>query len=133
MTLLSYKFTKIVVNDLDAAERFYTEALGFKVFSRTSAPGGEYGQETRSLSVSGSNDGSMLLLIRYLDRPAPAPGAAWIGLMVSDVDAAVAAAVKGGGKLLIPCETVEAHGARVGVVTDLEGHIIDFIQMLEPA
>lgn len=131
--MLAFSFTKIVVNDLEAAERFYCDILGLKLVARTTAPTGDYAQDERVLSVGGGMDGAMLLLIRYLKRPTPMPGEAWTGFTVSNVDATVAAIEKAGGTVVIPCHTEEGHGVRVAVVTDLEGHMIELVTMLQRA
>lgn len=133
MSLLSFTFTKIVVNDLDAAERFYCDVIGLKLVAAVPATEGDYAQDERVLSVSGTNDGPMLLLIRYLHRPTPQPGEAWTGFIVSDVDAAAAAVEQAGGGVVIPCHTVEQQGVRVAIVTDPEGHMIELVTMLPAA
>ncbi len=131
MTVLAFSFTKIVVKDIDASERFYRDVLGLKVVARVTAPDSEYAQEECILSVSGGNDANQLLLIRYLTRPTPAPGEAWTGFAVDDVGAISAAVGRAGGKVLIAPFEVPQHGVKAAVVADPEGHMIELIQMLK--
>ena len=130
MPALAFAFTKIAVADLDAAERFYREAIGLKLIARTTAPDGDYGQEECIMSVTGGNDANQLILIRYLNRPAPKPEEAWTGFAVSDVEESVAAVERGGGKVLMPPFEVPDYGIKATVVADPEGHLIELIQML---
>ena len=130
MSTLAFAFTKIVVSDLDASERFYRDAIGLKVVTRLTAPDGDYAQEESVLSVSGGTEANQLLLVRYLNRPAPAPGEAWTGFAVTDIDATVAAAEGMGAKVVIPIKHVPAHGLKAGIIADPEGHMIELIQMM---
>ena len=130
MTLLAFAFTKITVADLDAAERFYRDAIGLKTIKRITADGGEWGQEECIMSVSGRTDGPMLLLIRLLHKPCPPPGEAWTGFAVSDLAAAAAAIEKAGGKVVVAPHDAPAFKLAAGVFTDPEGHIIEVTQSL---
>jgi lactoylglutathione lyase len=130
MTSLALSYTKLMVADLDAAERFYTTALGFKVFRRNTAPDGDYAQKEICLSLSGSPAPGFLVLSQYLARAAPPPGEAWIGFDVSDMDALVEAIVAAGGSIPVPPEDCPAHGVRSAVAADYEGHVIGLNQPL---
>jgi predicted enzyme related to lactoylglutathione lyase len=129
MGALAFSFVKIVVADLDAAERFYREALGLQLLGRSTAPDSDYAQEECFMGVPGAQT-PQLLLIRYLSRPTPAPGEAWTGFDVSNLDETVTAVERGGGKLLLAAHDVPEYGLRVAVVADPEGHMIELTQML---
>lgn len=121
----AFTFTKIVVRDLDRAIAFYRDALGLRLLNRLTAPEGEYAQEEAVLVGSVAERGPMLLLVRYLDKPAPAPGSAWIGFSVADLPASVTAVEQGGGSIVVPMHDVPEHRLAAAVVCDPEGHLIE--------
>ena len=128
MSTLAFSFVKIVVSDLDAAERFYSDALGLETRGRAPATDSEYAQEECFLAVPGA-DQPQLLLIRYVNRPTPAPEA-WTGFAVSNVEETVTAVERSGGKVLIPVHDVPQYKLKVAVVADPEEHIIELIQQV---
>ena len=133
MTALAVTFTKLVVGDLEAAERFYRDVLGLTPMGRHFAGEGDLAQELIPLSTTGKPEDSRLVLSRFLHRPPPVPGEAWIGFLVADVDAAAAAVAKAGGKIVKPAEDVPEHGVRAVILSDPEGHMMELAQMLGAA
>lgn len=125
MTESAFIFTKIVVADLDRVIPFYCEAIGLRLLNRLTAPDGDYAQEEAILAGKGAERGPMLLLVRYLNLPAPAPGSAWTGFSVTDLDATVAAAVRAGGSIVIPRHDAADFGLTVAVIADPEGHLVE--------
>ena len=63
----------------------------------------------------------------------PAAGAAWTGFTVADLDATVAALERAGGRIEVPIHTSSSHPVRAVVARDPEGHMIEVIQMTDPA
>ncbi|MDD3797984.1 MAG: VOC family protein [Novosphingobium sp.] len=129
MGLLAFSFTKLVVGDLDAAAKFYGEVIGLKEITRTTATSSEYAQDEVIMSASGRNDGPMLLLVKYLKKPAPPTGGAWTGFIVDDLDARVATALAAGGKELVPAFHQEENRLSAAIIADPEGHVIELVQM----
>jgi len=125
MSVQAFSFTKIVVADLDRALPFYRDAIGLRLLSRFIEAQGEYAQEEAVLAVPGRKDGPMLMLIRYLDKPAPAPGAAWMGFSVDDLAGTVEAVEQSGGKVVVAAQDVPQYKLRAAVVADPEGHLIE--------
>ncbi len=125
----AFTFTKIVVSDLDRVIPFYRDAIGLRLLSRFIADGGDYAQEEAVLGGHGGDDGAgrgpLLMLVRYLARPAPPVGAAWTGFSVDDLAATVAAVERAGGKLVIPIMDAPEYKVAVAVVTDPEGHLVE--------
>ena len=122
--------TKVVVRDVDAAERFY-EALGLKVVNRNLGGEDEVRQQQSWLSVTGGSDSHILILSQFLDVPTPPrpdyPGEFWLAFNVADVDAVCDAVMAGGGTVLRAGEDRPEHGVRAAVVADPEGHIIEIV------
>lgn len=128
--ILGIHATKVVVRDVDAAERFYL-ALGLKPVARNEGGEGDVRQRQAWLSVTGDSASHMLILSQFLEAPYPAqpayPREFWLAFNVADVDGVCAATEAGGGKVLRPGEDRPEHGVRAAVVADPEGHIIEIV------
>ena len=124
-----YAFTKIIVADLAAMERFYCDALGLTVRTRIAVdkPGWAL-RET--VLVVGDPDGTLLNLVQYLDRPCPAPGEAVVGFSVEDMDAVIAAAKEAGGSLVTPPVEIPDHKLKVSYIADPEGHLLELLETI---
>lgn len=129
---LSFGLTKLVVPDLPQAERFYCEALGFSLVHRNVAKTHAFQQEQAVLALQDGQASQRLVLVHYLNRPTPPAGAAWIGLIVSDLVQSVSDVEKWGGRVEVPLHRNEAHGVDVAIASDPAGHLIELLQILEP-
>jgi catechol 2,3-dioxygenase-like lactoylglutathione lyase family enzyme len=122
--------TKLVVQDVAAAERFY-QVLGLKVVSRNVGGEAEVRQQQSWLSATGDASSHLLILSRFLELPPPSrpnyPGEAWLAVRVADVDAMLTTVERSGGKILRPGQDRPEHGVRAAVVSDPEGHIIEVV------
>lgn len=132
MGVTAFTFTKIVVADLDRAVPFYRDAIGLTLLNRITAPDGEYAQEEAIMGVEGKKDGPMLLLVRYLNKPAPPSGSAWTGLVVENLPAVLGAVEQAGGTVIVPIHDVPKFELTIAVVTDPEGHLIELMTPLMP-
>lgn len=128
--ILAMHATKLVVRDLDAADRFY-QAIGLKPVARNLGGEGDVRQQQSWLSVSGDSTTHMLILSEFLEVPAPAlpayPRELWLAFNVADVDATIAAVEAAGGSVLRAGEDRPEHAVRAAVVADNEGHIIEIV------
>jgi predicted enzyme related to lactoylglutathione lyase len=130
VTVNSFLFTKLMVRDIVKLERFYREVLGFAHVRRIEEGAGNHAFVEVFLSVGQAPGGPQLVLMQYLNRPAPAPGEAVLGLMVDDVDETVTAVQAGGGGIAVPAFIIPEHFLRMAYVTDPEGHTLELMQML---
>jgi predicted enzyme related to lactoylglutathione lyase len=121
---------KLIVQDLEASERFYC-AMGFKVASRNIGGEGDVRQAQCWLSETGNRDSFTLILSRFLETaPAPPlqyPNELWLVFMTTDVDATIRAVTGNGGSVLRAGQDRPEHGVRAAVVKDPEGHIIEVV------
>jgi catechol 2,3-dioxygenase-like lactoylglutathione lyase family enzyme len=128
--ILAMHATKLVVRDLETAERFY-QAIGMKVVNRNLGGEGAVRQAQCWLSATGAAGEHILILSHFLEVPPPPPtvypGEVWLAVQVSDVDATVAAVVAAGGTLGRAGEDRPEHGVRAAVVSDPEGHVIEIV------
>ena len=122
--------TKLVVRDVEEAERFY-QAVGLKVVSRNVGGEDEVRQEQCWLSASGDAGTHILILSRFLElAPAPRPvyrNEDGLILRVSDVDATLEAVEAAGGSIVRPGQDRPEHAVRAAVVSDPEGHIVEVV------
>ena len=122
--------TKLVVRDLDSAERFY-RALGLQVVSRNVGGEDEVRQAQCGLAATSGANAHLLILSQFLELPpAPRPvypGEIWLALRVADVDATIAQVEALGGTTVRPGQDRPEHDVRAAVVADPEGHIIELV------
>ena len=128
--ILAMHATKVIVRDLEAAERFY-RLLGLQLVNRNTGGEGDVRQQQSWLSTSGDSSTHMLILSQFLEVSAAAmadyPGNFWLAFNVASVDAVCAAVSAGGGEVLRAGEDRPEHGVRAAVVADPEGHIIEIV------
>jgi catechol 2,3-dioxygenase-like lactoylglutathione lyase family enzyme len=128
--------TKVVVRDVDTAQRFYL-AIGLKLVARNLGGDGDVRQKQSWLSVTGDSSSHMLILSQFLEVAAPAspdyPREFWLAFNVADVDAVCAAVEAGGGSVLRHGEDRPEHSVRAAVVADPEGHIIEVVGPMSSA
>lgn len=129
MTLTMHA-TKLVVRDVEAAERFY-RAFGLKVVSRNVGGEEEVRQQQCWLSTTGDTTAHILILSRFPELPPPPkpeyPGEVWLAFQVADVDATIGTVEAAGGKTVRPGEDRPEHNVRAAIVSDPEGHFIELV------
>ena len=122
--------TKLVVRDLERAERFYA-SLGLAVLSRNVGGDGDVHQAQTWFSTTGAEDAHILILTQFLDLPTPArpdyPGEIWTCFQVEDVDSTVASVAAQGGEVHRTGADQPAFQVRAAVVRDPEGHLIELV------
>jgi len=126
--ITGFAFTKVMVADVAAMERFYCDVMGLCVRTRIAVDHPGYAIRETVLEVAGG--ATLLNLVQHLDRPCPAPGEAVIGLTVSDIDAVIAACVRAGGQVKTPVAEVTEHKLKVAYIADPEGHMLELLQPL---
>lgn len=116
-------FLKIFVADLERSAAFYAESLGF-------VAGGRFATEAFDELILRPGEGvkgGSLVLCRWRDGRALDLGNAHgpIGLKVSDVDAAYAQVLAGGGSSKVAPLDIQA--SRLAIVADPDGHSLELI------
>lgn len=123
-------FTKIIVADVDRMFDFYAHVFGVEQHRRVQAGSGDEAIDEIISRPVGHPGGPTLIMKRYLNRPAPAPGELQLGFIVPNVDNVVAAAIAAGGTVAKAARDMPEHGIRVAFIHDVEGHTIEAVQML---
>jgi Predicted enzyme related to lactoylglutathione lyase len=126
--ITAYAFTKIIVADLAAMERFYCDTLGLRVQARIAVD--KPGYVIRETVLVVGESGTLLNLVQHLDRPCPAPGEAVVGLSVDDMDAVIDAATGAGGSVVTPPVDIPDHKLKIAYIADPEGHMLELLQQL---
>jgi predicted enzyme related to lactoylglutathione lyase len=130
VSALAFSFTKLVVSDLERAERFYCSVFGMKALHRVTSEEHAYPLEEVILSLTGEAGDHRLVVTRYLERPCPPAGSVWTGFVVADMAATLAAVEAAGGSIAVPVHENAEHGVLAAIAADPEGHLIEIIQML---
>jgi catechol 2,3-dioxygenase-like lactoylglutathione lyase family enzyme len=130
MEALAFSFMKLVVTDLERAERFYCDVFGMTVAHRHKSGEHAFAQEESVLSLPDDKSKIPLILTHYLTQPTPAGGSAWTGFTVSDVEATAVAIEGAGGKIEVPVHQSVSHPVKAAIARDPDGHMIELIQIL---
>lgn len=127
----NYGFTKIVVGDLDRTADFYKTVFDYRELQRVQSDvAGEPIEEVIMVRGPGMQGEVTLVVWKWPQRPAPRESDVILGFITSDVDAVVARAPAAGGKVIQPPRDQPEHGVRVGFIADVDGRLIEVVQML---
>jgi predicted enzyme related to lactoylglutathione lyase len=118
-----------VVGDLEKSATFYKSVCQLSELNRVDAT-----IDGRAISEIMFNatapGGASFVLLSFLDAPEPSAGEAILGFTTSDIHAFVARARAAGGSVVEEAKDMPEHGVRVAFVNDIEGHLIEVVQML---
>jgi lactoylglutathione lyase len=124
-----FGFTKLLVNDLDRTAAFYKSVCGLVETARVSdAIAGRQIEEV--LFNATGEGGATFVLLKFVGAPKPTNDEVIIGFVTPDLEAFVQRACAAGGALVEGIRAVPAHGVKVAFVTDIEGHLLEVVQML---
>ena len=123
-----FAFSKLVVHDLEASAGFYKSVFGLVEWQRVQSA-----TERRSIDeisfLPTCPGGGSLTLIKFLGVPGPRPGEMIVGFTTNDIQALLERVVSAGGRVTKPVRSMPEHRLRVAFVADLEGHVIEVVQM----
>jgi catechol 2,3-dioxygenase-like lactoylglutathione lyase family enzyme len=124
-----FGFTKLVVGDLDKSAAFYKSVCGLVEQRRVESQ--INGRSIREIlfNATAPNAGTFVLL-SFLDSPKPAAGETILGFMTPDLSAFVERARAAGGSVAQDIKTAPEHGVKVAFVRDVEGHLIEVVELL---
>lgn len=130
MTGPLFSFTKIIVADVERVYAFYNSVLGVEQHIRV-RQGEGYDELDEIVSKPvGAQVAPTLAIKCFVNRPAPPPGEVQLGFVVRNVDEVVEAALEAGGKIAKPAVNQPQHGVRVAFIQDVEGHMIEVVELL---
>ena len=125
-----FGFTKLIVQDLEAMATFYKDVAGLTESGRVQAAVGDRKIDEILFNATGEG-GPTLVLFKFLDRKAPALEESILGFVTPDLEAFVARTKAAGGTVVTEIESQPEHGVKVAFVTDPEGHLLEFVELLQ--
>ncbi len=129
MSGATFGFTKLVVGDLEKSAAFYKSVCG--VVEQARVDDVLVGRPISEILFNpGTPGGATFVLFSFRDTPAPAKSEVILGFMTPDLDAFLGRARAAGGTVVENLGSRPEHGVRVAVVADIEGHLIEVVQML---
>lgn len=125
-----FGFTKLLVDDLEATATFYKSVCGLTELARVDSE--IEGRPIREIMFNATGQGAAtFVLLNFVGAPKPHNDEVIIGFQTSDVEAFVQRAVAAGGSIAEDVKSMPEHGVKVGFVRDVEGHLIEVVEMLQ--
>lgn len=124
-----FNFTKLVVADLEQAATFYKTVFGFQEWQRVEAE--IEGRALKEVIFQPLAEGQpSLVLLHFVDSPSARDGEVILGFTVKGIDGVFDRVTAAGGKVSVPVHPAEDHGILVGFVRDIEGHLLEIVELL---
>lgn len=124
-----FSFTKLLVHDLETSAKFYTSVCGLTEIARVSDAINERAIDEILYSPTGTG-GATFVLLKFVGAPKPRNDEVILGFMTPDLEAFLQRVKAAGGSIVQEIRAMPTHGVRVAFVTDVEGHLIEVVQML---
>jgi len=122
-------FTKLIVEDMDAMSKFYGALCGFEEEGRGDAQ--IAGRPVREVYFRSDPPGTgTFTLTKFLDAPRLATEAVILGFIATNIDQFVETAVTAGGIVIETVKLDPAHGVKYAFVKDIEGNLIEVVELL---
>jgi predicted enzyme related to lactoylglutathione lyase len=121
--------TKLIVADLEKACTFYKLVFGLTEHNRVNAT-----IEGRPISEIMFNatapGGATFVLLAYTDTPRPAQSEAITLFITPDLSDLLQKVRAAGGRVVDDIRDMPEHGVKVAFARDIEGHLIEVVQLL---
>jgi lactoylglutathione lyase len=129
MSLASFGFTKLIVGDLEKSAAFYKSVCG--VTEQARIDGALDGRRMSEILFDPATPGGpTLVLFSFHDTPKPSGSEVILGFMTPDLDAFLDRARAAGGMVVEEMGSRPELGVKVAVVKDIEGHLIEAVELL---
>ncbi len=129
-TVIPLGFTKLIVEDMDKMSAFYSAVCGFEEEAR--ADDQIAGRAIREAYFRSDPPGTgTFTLTKFREESRPTGiNTVILGFVATDIVRFVDDAQAAGGKLVEPLQTRAEHGVKVAFVEDLEGNLIEVVELL---
>ena len=125
-----FGFTKLLVRDLDKVANFYQEVFGLTELARVDSD--IAGRAISEIMFHPTAEGTAtFVLLKFLDIEAPSADEVIVGFQTDDVARVVERTRAAGGAVVDPVRSMPEHGVKVAFVKDVEGHLIEVVELLE--
>jgi predicted enzyme related to lactoylglutathione lyase len=128
MSTTTFATTKLIVHDLEKLATFYCEAYGFEQTSRIQADIAGEPIDEIFLGKDGEGGGS-LILMKYVERPAPNNGEVALVFTTDDVEALCDGVRAAGGGVYVEPYQSDVTPYKAAFTTDPEGHLIENVEI----
>ena len=98
----------------------------------TGRVGDQWQIDQRDFLFSDLPGGGSLTLIQFLDAPNPSHGEMIVGFTTNDIQALLDRVTIAGGRVTEPIRSMPEHHLHVAFIADVEGHVIEIVQMQRP-
>jgi predicted enzyme related to lactoylglutathione lyase len=123
-----FSFSKLLVDDLEKTAAFYKSVCGLVEQQRVDAT--IEGRPIREITFLPTYPGGgSLTLLKFLAAPKPHNDEAILGFTTSDIEAFIDRVKAAGGRVADPIRSMPEHRIRVAFVEDVEGHLIEVVQL----
>ncbi|OBF31368.1 hypothetical protein A5719_30705 [Mycolicibacterium peregrinum] len=120
---------KLVVDDLEGSAGFYGEVCGMIELGR--AEGVMNGRDGSEVMFAPTAEGGpMFVLVKFHDAPAPQSADVLLGFTTADLEAFCARVAAAGGRVTQQITSIPEHGVRAAFATDIEGNVLEVLQLL---
>ena len=123
-----FGFTKLLVADLDKSAVFYREVFGLKETARIESDIAGRALEEILFNPTGEGAATFVLL-KFHDATTPSANEVILGFTTSDVHGVTARAIAAGGSVVREALDHPDLSVKVAFVADLEGHLIEVVQL----
>lgn len=124
-----FSFSKLLVNDLEKTAAFYKDVCGLTELARVESEIAGRGIKEIMFNATGVGAATFVLL-KFVDTTKAYSDEVITGFVTENLEAFVERALKAGGKLVQAIKNMPEHGVRVAFVADIEGHLLEVVQML---
>lgn len=123
-----FSFSKLLVEDLEKTAAFYQAVCGLVEQQRVDAS--INGRPIREITFLPTYPGGgSLTLLQFLDATKPQREELILGFTTSDIEAFIDRVRCAGGRVTDPIREMPEHHLRVAFVEDVEGHLIEIVQL----
>jgi lactoylglutathione lyase len=125
-----FGFTKLLVHDLEGAAQFYSDVCGLTQLGKVDAAINDRPISEIMFNTTGEG-AAMFVLLKFMDEGSIGGQDVILGFQTDDIAAFVQRAVGAGGEVVDSIKDNPQHGVKVAFVKDIEGHLIEVVQVIE--
>jgi lactoylglutathione lyase len=127
-----FGFTKLIVQDLEKSAAFYTTVCGLKELARVDAD--VNGRPISEIMYNPTGEGgATFVLFKFTGEHRAGSDEVILGFQTENLVEFLARVEAAGGALAQPIREMPEHGIRVAFVKDVEGHLIEVVELLAPS
>jgi predicted enzyme related to lactoylglutathione lyase len=124
-----FGFTKLLVADLESTARFYAAAFGLEEHGRVQSEIAD--RKIAEIIFKPDTPGASGFVLLHFDGvTSPSGDEVILGFVTDDLSQLVSRVQVAGGSVLVPPRKQPEHGIIVAFVRDIEGHLIEVVEML---